>query len=183
MEPNPTEAAPLELVVSQVKEALLQYQSSLGSGPDSLPPLSKAEFNFKTTTATTANGSINLFVFKIGGSHENDVVNDVTYVYAVPKPKKSEAQAARAPGKKKSVDFKTALVETIQSAARAVKTTTSLGKLPFSQLAVNLQYGVKWDGNIGVNVPIHLVTVGLGGDKSKNTIQSVKLTFGTGSSA
>jgi hypothetical protein len=60
----------------------------------------------------------------------------------------------------------------------AVKSAGSLGPLGFSQLTVTIQYGVKWDGNLGANVPISFVTVGLSGDKNKNTVQSVKLVFG-----
>src|ERR1700685_1086029 len=79
-------AGPLDLVIPRVKAALEQYQQSLGSGPDSLPPLSSAGFDFKTSTATTVVGSINFFIFKIGGSHEKDVCNDVTFKYSVPPP-------------------------------------------------------------------------------------------------
>ncbi len=29
---------------------------------------------------------LNFVIFKLGGSHENDVTNDMTFTYAVPKP-------------------------------------------------------------------------------------------------
>ena len=60
----------------------------------------------------------------------------------------------------------------------AVKTSGKLGNLSFTKLTIDVQYGVKWDGSAGVNAPISLVTIGLNGEKSKNTVQSVKLTFG-----
>jgi hypothetical protein len=170
----PTDGAPLDLVIAQVKAAILKYQSSLGSGPDSLPPLASAEFDFKATTATTVGGSINLWIFKIGGSHENDVVNDVTYTYSVPPPPKPPAGLA---AHKPPPTLTEALASTIQSAAAAVKTSSTMGKLTFKSLTVNVSYGVKWDGSIGANVPIQFITVGLNGDKSKNTVQSVKLVF------
>src|ERR1700721_3414763 len=81
------DAVPLCTVVSQVTSALARYQSSLGSGANALPPLSKAEFDFKTAAVTTTGAKISLFVFTIGGSHERDVTNDVTFTYALPKPK------------------------------------------------------------------------------------------------
>jgi hypothetical protein len=168
----PPDAAPLDLVIAQVKAALDQYQKNLGSGPDALPPLASAEFDFKTTTATTGGVTVNLFIFKIGGSHEHDVVNDVTYSYSVPPPPKLPA------GRKKPPTLTEALASTIQNAAAAVKTSGTVGNLKFSKLTVNIQYGVKWDGNIGASVPISFVTVGLSGDKNKNTVQSVKLVFG-----
>ncbi len=170
----PQDAAPLNLVIAQVKAALAEYQQNLGGGADALPALSSAEFDFKATTATTEGLTVNLFIFKLGGSHETDVVNDVTYTYSVPKPPTTVPTKA----KLKPPLLKDALAQTIQSAAAAIKTSGNLGKLSFSKLTVNLQYGVKWDGNIGANVPISFVTVGLSGDKNKNTVQSVKLVFG-----
>jgi polyisoprenoid-binding protein YceI len=70
------------------------------------------------------------------------------------------------------------LVKTIQSAAAAAKTAAALGKLKLTKIAVNIQFGVKWDVSGGINAPISLVTVGINGDKNKNTVQSVTLTFG-----
>lgn len=170
----PPDAAPLNLVIAQVKGALAEYQNNRGGGADALPALSSAEFDFKATTATTVGLTVNLFIFKLGGSHENDVVNDVTYTYSVPKP----PTTASLQSNKKPPLLKDALAQTIQSAAAAIKTSGTLGKLTFTKLTVNLQYGVKWDGNIGANVPISFVTIGLSGDKNKNTVQSVKLVFG-----
>jgi hypothetical protein len=169
-----SDLVPLPAVVSQVKDALAEYQHNLGGGADALPPLASAEFDFKTTTATTVGGSINLFIFKIGVSHENDAVNDVTYTYSVPKP----ATATGLLANKKPPSLKDQLAQTIQSSAAAVKATGKVGNLPFSKLTVNLQYGVKWDASAGVNAPIQFVTIGLSGDKNKNTVQSVKLVFG-----
>lgn len=172
---SPADTAPLSLVIAQVKAALDEYQKNLGSGADALPPLSSAEFEFKTTTATIEGLTINLFIFKLGGSHESDVINDVTYAYSVPKPPKPPVGLL---SKRKPPLLQDALAQTIQSAATAIKTSGTVGKLTFSKLTVNLQYGVKWDGNIAANVPIQLVTIGLSGEKNKNTVQSVKLVFG-----
>jgi hypothetical protein len=41
-----------------------------------------------------------------------------------------------------------------------------------------VSYGIKFDGNISINVPVHLVTFGGNGDYNKNDTQSVTLTFG-----
>jgi hypothetical protein len=172
---KPDEVAPLDIVINQVKAALDEYQKNRGAGGDSLPALSSAEFDFKTTTATTFGATVNLFIFKLGGSHESDVVNDVTYTYAVPKPPPPPTGLT---SNKKPPSLKDALAQTIQSAALAVKTSGNLGKLSFNKLTVNISYGVKWDGNIGANIPIQFVTVGLNADKNKNTVQSVKLVFG-----
>jgi hypothetical protein len=168
----PPDAVVLDRVVETVRDALDQYKSGLHEKPDALPPLTTAVFDFKVTTATTVGGSINFFIFKIGGSHENDVVNDVTYTYTIP----AAVNASRTPPK--SPELTEELVKTIQSAAAAAKTAAALGKLKLTKIAVNIQFGVKWDASGGINAPISLVTVGINGDKNKNTVQSVTLTFG-----
>ena len=165
------DAVPLCAVVSKVTSALTRYQSSLGSGTNALPPLSKAEFDFKTAAVTTVGAKISLFVFTIGGSHEKDVTNDITFTYALPKPKPSVV----AP--RTTVTLEDQLYSTIRGAAEQVQMAQKVGNVPFTSLEINLQFCVKWDGNAGVNAPISLITVGLNGDKSRNTTQSVKLTF------
>lgn len=168
---NPSEEMPLHEVIAAVKAALEEYQNSIGSGPNALPPLSSADFEFKTTTAVTVGGSINLLIFKFGASREKDVVHDVTFSYDVPQPKSGPLKAPAEP------PFQTALAETIRSAAEAVKTAGSLGNLSFSKLTLTVQYGVKWDTNAGGSGPISFVTVGLNADRNKNTVHSVKLVF------
>jgi hypothetical protein len=168
----PPDAVLLDRVVETVRDALDQYKNGLHEKPDALPALTTATFDFKATTATTLGGSINFLIFKIGGSHENDTVNDVTYTYSIP----AVVNAARTPSKPPALTEE--LVKTIQSAAAAAKTAAALGKLKLTKIAVNIQFGVKWDVNGGINAPISLVTVGISGDKNKNTVQSVTLTFG-----
>ena len=166
-----TDAVPLCAVVQQVTSALQRYQSELGTGKDALPPLAKAEFDFKTAAVTTVGAKISLFVFTIGGSHEKDVTNDVVFTYALPKPKPS-AVAPRIP-----VTLEDELYATIRGAAEQVQMAQKIGDVPFSSLEITVQFCVKWDGNAGANVPISLITVGLSGDKSRSTTQSMKLTF------
>ena len=166
------DAVPLCAVVMQVTSALQRYQASLGGGSSALPPLSRAEFDFKTAAITTVGAKISLFVFTIGGSHEKDVTNDVTFIYAVPKPK----PAAAAPRTPPSLEDQ--LYATISGAAEQIQMAQRIGNVPFNSLAVTVQFCVKWDANAGANAPISLITVGLNGDKSRNTTQSVKLVFG-----
>lgn len=166
---------PLAEVIKQVTAALQQYQDNRGSGAaEQLPPLTSAEFDFKTTTATTSGFTISLFIFKFGTSHEKDVVNDVTFTYAPPPPK----GATGLQGSHPPPQLKDELAQTIQQAAKAVKDSSTAAGLPFSKLTVNVQYGVKWDINASGQVTYSFVTVGLNGDKNKNTVQSVKLVFG-----
>jgi len=175
-EAQPPNTVDLNTVIRQVKAAIDKYQKNRGSGSDALPPLSLAEFDFKTTTGTKGGLSINLFIFKIGASRESDVVNDVTYTYTLPKPKPPSGIGILE--HRKPVPLTDALAQSIQNAAATLKNAESLGPLNFSKLTLTIQYGVTWDGNGGVNIPIQLVTLGLNVDKNKNSVQSVKLVFG-----
>jgi hypothetical protein len=170
----PADQLPLEDVIKQVTAALQEYQDHRGAGATlELPPLSTAEFDFKTTVAKTGGFTFSFLIFKFGTSHERDVVNDVTYTYSLPEPKKSSLQGVKPPP-----TLKDELAQAIQAAALAVKTSSTAAGLPFSKLTINLQYGVKWDVSGGASPVISLVTVGLNADVNKNTVQSVKIVFG-----
>ena len=172
--PNP-DAVALSVAITQVKAALDEYQKNLGTGADALPPLAAAEFDFKTTATVTTGGTISLFIFKFGATHEKDVVNEVTYTYTVPKP---AAPVGGVSSHKPPPTLKDTLAQAIQSAAVAVKASGTVGKLVFSKLTVNIAYSVKVDGTLGAGGTIALVTVGFTADKSRNDVQSVKLVFG-----
>jgi len=164
----------LNLVIQQVVAALDKYQTSTGAGADALPPLMSAEFDFKTTAAVTVGGTVNLLIFKFGVSHEKDTVHDVTFTYQVPQVPAGAALSSKKP----STSLTEELASTIQSAAMSVKNApSSIGKAKFQQLAVTVQFGVKWDGSGGISAPISFVTAGINADKNKNTVQSVKLIF------
>jgi hypothetical protein len=167
--------APLDKVIDEVQKALDKYQASRGTGDYELPALSSAEFDFKATTTTIEGISVNLFIFKFGGSHQNDVVNDITYTYSLSPPQKSGTGLSSS---KPPENLSDKLAKIIQEAAKAVKGNATVANLPFQKLAVNVQFGVTWDGKAEADVPIQFVTVDLSGEAKKNTIQSVKLTFG-----
>jgi hypothetical protein len=167
---TPSNGVPLDSVIKQVEEAVNQYQSS--SEPHSLPRLQSAEFSFKAVASTVKSSAINFFIFKFGGSHEKDLTHEVTFTYAVRRP--LELLKAQTPA---PTTFKDDLVKMIQSGAQAVKKSETAMGLPFEKLTVNVEYGVKWEGNVEVNPVLSLVTVGVSGDKSKNTVQSIQLVF------
>jgi hypothetical protein len=157
-------------VFKQVTAALDEYQKNRKV----LPPLSSAEFDFKTTTSTQDGFNFQILVFKFGTNHEKDVVNDVTFTYAVPKsvPKLPEKGISQP-----SLQLKDQLVQTIRSAAASIKSANNLAGLPFSKLTINLQFSVDWKVDASGQVTYSFVTVGLSGAKDKNTVQSVKLVF------
>ena len=172
---NNTNTADLNTVIRAVQSALDTYQNTRNKDDAALPPLKSAEFEFKTTVATSATGKITLFVFTFGGSHEKDQVSDVTFLYAVPAAKPAIGSRS---AKRQQVSLQDQLVQTIRSAAEALKNAESFGKLPLSSLAITVQYCVRNDVNGGGTLTTPFVTVNIGGDKNRNTVQSVRLVFG-----
>jgi hypothetical protein len=176
---SPSGQVPLVQVIQKVNGAIDEYQSQRGSGAQKeLPPLASAEFDFKTVTSSTVGGTLNILVLKLGTTRETDITNDVTYTYALPKPEKP---AVALQSEESPPDLKDALAHAIQEAAAAVKSAATAAGLPFSKLTINIQYGVKIDGSVGAAVPVSIVTIGPTVDANRNTVQSVKLTFGDSS--
>ena len=170
----PAGTADLHSVIVSVEAAMKCYQDSIGSGPDALPPLQKAEFDFKTTTGKIGGVSVSFFVFQLKASKEKDTTNEITFSYGLKTPAEGGLALKR---KVPSTPLPDALVADLQAAAAAVKDAAKLGKLDFNQLKVVLQFGIQFDGSVGVNVPVQLVTIGGSGEYKKNEVQSVTLTF------
>jgi hypothetical protein len=169
---QPKDTADLPSVVASVKAAVACYQDNRGSGADVLPPLSSAVFDFKTTTGTVGGLSLNLFIVKIGGSVEKDTVNDVSFTYSVPTP-----PPTRGPRPKPQA-LSDALANEILAAAIAAKPSLTLLGMPLSKVTVSVQFGIKFDGNVSLNIPVSVVTLGPSADRNKTSTQSVTLTFG-----
>ncbi len=166
------DTVPLRDVVKAVKRQVKEYQDEPVPGSP-LPRLDTAEFTFKVVRTVSGGLSVNVFVFEIGGSHSREAMHTVTYTYKVPPPEKKFAAL-----EKPEPEAKDSLVETIRRAAEAAKESTSFGDLPLNEMAINIQFVVKWQGNLGVKAPISIVTVGANVSGEKSTTQSVKLVFG-----
>jgi len=156
-------------IIQEVKKAVDKYQRNLGGGAADLPPLLSAEFDFKVATEKNIKGGISFFIFSFGASTGDTTVNDVTYTYELPKPG-LKALSEEPP-------LSDTLTRIIQDAAREVKESGAMGDLKFTKLVVEIQYGVKWTRDIGGSFTYQFVTLNLGAGQSKNTVQSVKLTF------
>jgi hypothetical protein len=174
---QPPESADLPSVMASVKAAMQCYQDNRGSGTDALPKLTSAVFDFKTTTATVGGLSFSIFILKIGATHEVDNVSDIAFTYSVPSTSTRGAHNAKA-----NKPLSDELANEILAAAKAVQTSGTVSGLPLSKIAINVQFGVKNDGNISLGIPVSLVTIGPSADKNKATTQSVTLTFGGGGS-
>jgi hypothetical protein len=175
-ENSPTDPGAFTEVIAQVTNALQEYQAHRGTGDYALPPLSSAEFDFKTTTTTKDGFTFQILVFKFGSDHEKDVTNDVTFTYSLPTPRTTRTRGLGS--SKEPPTLESTLANTIQSAAKSIVKAPTIDGVPFSKLTISLQFGVDWKQDPSGQFTYSIVTVGLTDEKDKNTIQSVKLVFG-----
>jgi len=177
---QPDKTADLPSVIQTVEQALKCYQSLTGGSdpdqPKGLPKLSSATLDFKTTTAKTVGFSISFFIFKVGASREKDVTDDVSFTYSVPKTVVPTKAASFL--KPTATDLFSELVKDVQAAANTAKTQSTALGMPLSKVQITIGYGIKFDGNVSINAPIQLVTIGGNGDYNKNNTQTITLTFG-----
>jgi hypothetical protein len=167
----------LSRVVCEVEQALDAYQQSMDvEDKKILPKLASVDFDFKTTVDTKGGLTVSFFIFKLGANAAKQSVNDLDFQYVPKSLLRTGLEVARAS------TLQQQLLETIRAAAQAVKDQralmlTSPDRLTFKQLTVALGYGVTWTGTGTAAGPIQLVTVSGSLDRSKNTVQQVKLIF------
>jgi hypothetical protein len=177
------QVVPLSLVVCEVENALDAYQQKQDSETDPkkiLPKIISADFDFKTVVDTKGSLGIGLFVFKLlGGSIDKQKTDEVDFQY-VPKSLLKTGLEAR-----KAQTFQEELLAVIENAALAVEQQRAIPARPdekdplvFKQLTVTVSYGITKGIVLGVSIPVYMVTITGELDKSKNSIQSVKLVFG-----
>jgi hypothetical protein len=171
---QPNQTADLPSVIASVQAAIDCYQANRGSGADALPPLASAVLDFKTTTGTVGGLSVSLFIFKLGASHERDTVNDLTFTYS------PKAGPPRGTQKKAPKSLTNSLANGILAAGSAAKVAPTLAGIPLNKVSITVQFGIKNDGSVSLNVPVELVTLGPSFDRNRNDTQSVTLTFGQG---
>jgi hypothetical protein len=170
----PPGTADLDSVLAAVGAAIKCYQDNRGDGPDALPHLQQAQFDFKTTTGKVGGVTVSFFIFKLGTSKEVDSTNQLSFTYS----RQKATNAGNALKIEKKPQFLAdAVVADMQSAAAAVKLRARLNDLTFNKFTLTLQYGIVFDGNVGVNVPIQLVTLGPTVDRKRNDVQTITLTF------
>ena len=176
---QPAGTADLARVVELVDHALKCYQALSKDldplQPKGLPKISSATMDFKTTTGKTVGFSLSIFVFKVGASREKDVTDDIAFTYSVPK---VVAPGPKGITKPAPADLFAELVKEVAAAASAAQAQSTALGMPLSKVQITVSYGIKFDGNVGVSVPISLVTIGGNGDYNRNNTQTITLTFG-----
>lgn len=176
---QPDKTADLPSVVQTVEQALKCYQVLSGDKdplqPKGLPKLNSVVMDFKTTTGETVGFSFSIFVFKVGASREKDVTDDLSFTYSVPK----KIALPKSPGlaKVKPAPLYEELVKEVQAAARAAQSQSTALGMPLNKVSIAVSYGIKFDGNLSLNVPVQLVTIGGNGDYNKNNVQTLTLNF------
>jgi hypothetical protein len=170
---QPKDTADLPSVIASVTAALQCYQDNRGSGADALPKLTSATFDFKTTTGTVGGLSFSIFILKIGGTLEKDDLSDVTFTYSLPP--QTQGKALRSAHPQQLSD---ALANQVLAAAKAAQTSHAVLGLPLSKIAITIQYGIQIGGNVSLNLPVSLITLGPSASKNKDSTQAVTLTFG-----
>jgi hypothetical protein len=178
---QPKDTADLPSVVQTVEQALKCYQALSGEKdplqPKGLPKLNSVEMDFKTTTGKTVGFTFSIFVFKVGASREKDVTDELKFTYSVPKKLALPKVVGLDQGKPKPVPLYEELVKEVQAAARAAQTQSKLLGMPLNKVSIAVSYGIKFDGNVSISVPVQLVTIGGNGDYNKNNTQSITLSF------
>ena len=176
---QPDKTADLPSVVETVEKALECYQALSHEKdplqPNGLPKLTNALLDFKTTTGKTVGFTFSVFVFKIGASGEKDVTSDISFTYA---PKAATVPKGVGFTKKGPAPLYEELVKAVAAAASAAQAQSKLLGLPLNKVSVTVSYGIKFEGNVSLNVPVQLLTIGGNGDYNRNNTQTVTLTFG-----
>lgn len=179
---QPKMTADLPSVVQTLERALECYQAVAqvkdDTQPKGLPKLTSAAMDFKATTGKTVGFTFSVFVFKIGASREKDVTDELTFTYAVPKVVLPHDANGFVKFKPVPQDLYKELVKEVQAAAAAAQAQSTALGMPLSKVGVLVSYGIKFDGNVSINVPVQLVTIGGNGDYNKNNTQTITLQFG-----
>lgn len=181
---NDPNLAPLPLVICEVENALNAYNAREDVDAETtkaLPGLASADFDFKTVADTKFSGGVGLFIIKLfGGSYDKQQTNEVVFTYTP----KSRVVALDG-GYPKS--FQKQLIELIVATAKMVRKeqldqeeyppAPGTDPLVLKQTAITVSFGVTKGVTFGVSIPVNVVTIGAEIDKTKNNVQSVKLTY------
>ena len=162
------EISSIDAVVSQVKQALADVQTTLAN--NNLPPLKQVKISLQTTAAKKGGLSLKLWVINIGGTYEKDKTQQITIVLAPP--------AAGGPQQVGAVSLTQELEDAIVSAAQGVKNASN-GRIPLKLTSLDVQLGftVKGDVNGGAGVTIVPITADFSGDISKTAVQTLTVSF------
>jgi len=166
------DVVPLTAVLEAVEAIVDSYNSrpeTMGANPK-LPPLSTADFDFKTVADLKGGPSINLWIFKAGYTHDSQKTNEVDYQY--------KPQTVVGLDQQTLTDE---LSKAIEGAANQILGATdgdkSKMKLALKQFSITFAYSIGKEYTGGLNIPIHMVTLGGSLDKTDTSVQQVKLVF------
>jgi hypothetical protein len=174
----------LSAVIAATESALNDYEAYAESPKgtkDGIPPLSTADFDFKTVVDLKPGLNVNLFVFTLGASGDKQTTNDLDFQYFPHIEPRSDTTFAFN-GIEAPKSLYQSIVDTLTTSAREIKKAQDVqnsepNKLDLCQLTLALSFGVTTDIQGGVKVPFQIVTVSASLDRSKQNVQQVKLAF------
>jgi hypothetical protein len=182
-------AIPLCFAKQRIREILAEYNNDPRTVNNGLPPLRKAEVNFKTVVTKKTGLTVSVLVFTGGVTHQNDLTKEVTDAWDVPQAPPNKGftstesyvgwleKRKRNNSKFDDHDFAREFRAFIDQIAAQEK--NELPDIPDQQHTVTISesFGVQWNFKAGLTLPIHLVTLGPSAEKNRSDTQSVKLTF------
>lgn len=178
------QVVPLSDVIVATESALNDYQAFAQSpkgSKEGIPPLTTADFDFKTVVDLKGGPSVNLYVFTLGATKDKQTTNDLDFQYSphvVPLGDTSFAFN----GIKTPKTLYQSIIDTLTTSAKEIKKaqdaqSSEPNKLDLCQLTLILAFGVTTDISGGVKIPFQIVTVSASLDRSKQNVQQVKLAF------
>jgi hypothetical protein len=171
---DPSQAAAVQDVIGQVKDALSDAQTDLAKqNLKSLPALSKVDLDLQTVIAKKAGATFQFWIISIGGTWEKDRSQELDISLVPPNPGN--------PKQISTASLTQSMVQAIESAAHGVSGAGD-GSIPLktSSVVIKISFTVKLDGSAGAKTPELLpITADVSGDLSKTAVQTLTLTFGS----
>jgi hypothetical protein len=167
--PNPADqAVAIEDVIEQVQQALADVQTALAGSH--FPALKDVKLTLQTVATRKDNGALKLWVLSLGGTAERSRTQQMVLTLVPPAPDHPK-MTLTVP---LSADLEAAILSAVEGVAKA-----GTGKVPLeaSALDVEINFTVKTTGSGGANVAIAPVTVGVGGEVTTASVQTIRMSF------
>jgi hypothetical protein len=166
--PANEQAVAIEDVISQVQKALENVQSSLSA--KNFPPLKEVKLTLQTVATRKGGGALKLWVVSLGAAVEKTRTQQIVLTL-VPPP-------AGHPRLTTELSLTADLEAAILSAADGVqKAREASVPLVTSALDVEINFTVKGSLTGGANLPSAPLVLGLSGEASGSSVQTIKVSF------
>jgi hypothetical protein len=165
---SPKDTVPLENLLTEVKEALAVAQQL--AKEKNLPALESVTLTLQTVAVKGLGGTVRLFIFKLGATTTTTGTSKIVLTLTPPGPSEEKALGP----------VESNLVNAMLAASEAVKAARgSLSGFEAKQVVCEYSFGVKEEGSgtVGLTLELVPISVEVGGDVSKQAIQTVTVSF------